>query len=71
MVFRVVLEYPNGRTHDAILNRADAPKPGTVFAMHGHTWQVTRLVNSRHTDRFRRTVIPADESTRYVCVRVD
>jgi hypothetical protein len=39
--------------------------------MHGHTWQVTRLVNSRHTDRFRRTVIPADESTRYVCVRVD
>ena len=65
MVFLVALRYPNGRTHEAVLDRAEAPKPGTVFEMYGHTWRVTGPVTS---DR-RRHVAPA-ESTRYACVCV-
>jgi hypothetical protein len=66
MVFAVALQYPNGRTAEVLLDRAETPRPGTVFEMYGRKWRVTGVIDS---DR-RRHVDPADESTRYACVCV-
>jgi GNAT superfamily N-acetyltransferase len=71
MQFAVALQYPNGRTVEAVLTSHRAPEQGTQFEMHGHTWVVTGLVDSRHADRLRRKVDPKAESTRILCVRVD
>jgi hypothetical protein len=69
MVFRVALTYPNGRTHEAVLDRAEALYPGTVFEMYGRRWRVDGLINDRRSDQ-RRDIDPADDSTRYACVNV-
>jgi hypothetical protein len=71
MVFLVELKYPNGRRHDAVLDRPEPLVVGSEFEMFGHRWRVTGLADSRHADRFRRKVDPKAESTRALCVRVD
>jgi hypothetical protein len=70
MVFLVALLYPNGRTHEAVLDRAETPKVGTVFEMYGHTWRVNEINLNNDSGRTRR-LHPADQSTRYMCVPVN
>ena len=70
MAFAVTLEYPNGRSHEAVLDRAQAPELDTEFEMFGHRWRVTRLIDSRHANRLLRRANPAAESPRYLCVCV-
>jgi hypothetical protein len=67
MVFRVALQYPNGRTHEAILDRAETPRIGTQFVMYGRTWRVYEFGNGPGV---RRRVNQADELTLYMCVCV-
>jgi hypothetical protein len=69
MVFRVALTYPNGRTHEAVLDRAEALNPGTVFEMYGRRWRVDGLISGRHSDK-RGYIDPTDDSTQYACVYV-
>lgn len=74
MVFLVALQYPNGRTHEAVLDRAEAPTPGTVFEMYGRTWRVAELIDSpsyKYSARRRIQRGLTDEPTRYWCVCVD
>ncbi len=70
MVFLVALLYPNGRTHEGSLDRAETPKVGTVFEMYGRIWRVNEINLNNYSGRTRR-VNPADESTRYMCVSVN
>ena len=72
MVFLFALQYPNGRTHEAVLERAETPTPGTEFEMYGHTWRVAELIESPSYSARRRLLRdPKDEPTRYWCVCVD
>ena len=43
VVFLVSLLYPNGRTHEAVLDHAETPKLGTMFEMYGRTWRVNEI----------------------------
>jgi hypothetical protein len=70
MEFRVTLQYPNGRTADAVLTWAHTPTEDTEFEMHGRTWRVVGLVDGGRVDNHRRRVDPAAESTRILCVCV-
>jgi len=56
----VTLRYPNGRTHDATLNRE--LRPGDRFELYGRTWVA---VNSRQA-RTRTNVV-----RRVLCVPAD
>ena len=70
----MALLYPNGRTHEAVLDRAEAPTLGTVFEMYGRTWRVAELIESpshRYSARSRVQRGLTDEPTRYWCVCVD
>ena len=61
MLFLVALQYPNCRTHESVLDRAEAPTLGTEFEMYGHTWRVTVRIESPSYSGRRRRVNPADE----------
>ena len=71
VVFRVALQYPNGRTHDAVLDRVEAPMIGTVFEMYRRTWRVNGIHDSRASSGRPRRVDPSDKSLQYVCVCVN
>ena len=73
MVFLVTLQYPNGRTHEAVLDRDQAPKPGRRSQMYGHTWRVAPGLSTagRAIVRRPRVDMAARASTRYACVCVD
>jgi hypothetical protein len=71
MEFAVTLQYPNGRRYHTVLTIDQAPQRGTTFEMHGHTWLVAGLLDSKHPDHLRRKVDPKAESTRVLCVCID
>ena len=70
MEWAVTLEYPNGRRHDTVVHRDQAPERGAVFEMHGHTWRVTGLISTEHPDRLHRRIDPKADTTRILCVCV-
>ena len=71
MVFLVALLYPNGRTHEAVLDRAEAPKVGMVFEMYGRAWRVNEIHDGKYGSGRPRRVDPSDAPTRYMCVVVN
>jgi hypothetical protein len=70
MEFAVTLRYPNGRTYETVIDRDRALALGTEFEMHGHTWRVAGLLNSKHKARLPRKDDSPAESTRVLCVYV-
>jgi hypothetical protein len=71
MEVAVALQYPNGRIYETVLTRAQVLVRGAEFGTYGHTWRVIGFRDFKHVDRLRRTVDPAAESTRVLCVCVD
>jgi hypothetical protein len=69
MEVAVALQYPDGRTHNTVIDRATALRRGTEFEMFGHTWRALGPIDTRRSDWLRRVEEPP-ESARILCVRV-
>jgi hypothetical protein len=55
---RVKLRYPNGRIHEAIIERDTPLEPGDEFEMHGRRWQAIERGRQRAS---RLQVVENDE----------
>ena len=58
----VSLEYPNGRTHDAMILGQAELQPGQEFDLHGRRWRAVER-------RVRRRPLPGD-TLRLTCIAV-